>query len=78
MSDFINTLEIEFKANKNDKIALGQKMYLRNQFEFYGLKSEERRVIQTPFFIKAYLPKKGGSELFDPTKNVSTDLVNTS
>jgi len=33
---------------------------------------------QNIYPIKAYLPKKGGSELFDPTKNVSTDLVNTS
>ncbi len=28
--------------------------------------------------IKAYLPKKGVSELFDPAKNVSADFVNTS
>jgi 3-methyladenine DNA glycosylase AlkD len=58
MSEFINTLEIEFIANKNDKIAFQQKMYLRNQFEFYGLRSEERRVLQKPFLLNTYLPKK--------------------
>ena len=28
--------------------------------------------------LKAYLPKRGGSILFDPEKNVSADIVNTS
>ncbi len=33
---------------------------------------------QNIFPIKAYLPKKGISELFDPASNVSADFVNTS
>lgn len=58
MTDFINALESEFAKNASTQIALEQKAYLRNQFEFYGLKTTERRVIQQPFLIKEYLPKK--------------------
>jgi 3-methyladenine DNA glycosylase AlkD len=58
MTEFINTLEIEFEKNINAKVALEQKAYMRNQFEFYGLKATERREIQKPFFVKEYLPQK--------------------
>ena len=58
MNEFIKHLEIEFQNNKNVKIALEQKAYMRNQFEFYGLKTEERRKIQQPFFVKEFLPNK--------------------
>ena len=56
--EFIVGLEIELDKKSNPKIALEQKAYLRNQFEFYGLKANERRDIQKPFLIKQYLPKK--------------------
>ncbi len=36
------------------------------------------RAEQNIYPIKAYLPKKSESELFDASRNVSTDLVNTS
>ncbi|MBG7630711.1 MAG: DNA alkylation repair protein, partial [Bacteroidetes bacterium] len=58
MKEFIQTLEIEFQKNENVKIALAQKAYMRNQFEYYGLKANERREIQKPFLMKKYLPKK--------------------
>jgi 3-methyladenine DNA glycosylase AlkD len=58
MTPFINTLEIELEKNANPKIALEQKAYMRNQFEYYGIKATERREIQKPFFIKEFLPKK--------------------
>lgn len=56
--EFIETLETELKNNSNSEIALQQKVYLRNQFEFYGLKTAKRREIQTPFFNIKYLPEK--------------------
>lgn len=56
--EFIETLDTELKNNSNSKIALQQKAYLRNQFEFYGLKTTKRREIQNPFFNKKYLPEK--------------------
>lgn len=49
INKYIETLELEFKENKCDTIALEQKAYLRNQFEFYGIKSPNRRTIQNPF-----------------------------
>ncbi|MFO7674525.1 MAG: DNA alkylation repair protein [Lutibacter sp.] len=58
MTVFINTLEIELEKNANPKIALEQKAYMRNQFEFFGIKATERREIQKPFFVKEFLPKK--------------------
>ncbi|HTO17492.1 MAG TPA: DNA alkylation repair protein [Edaphocola sp.] len=58
MSEFIDTLEFEFKKHSNIKIALGQKAYMRNQFEFYGIKTPIRTSIQKPFFIKQYRPEK--------------------
>lgn len=58
MKDFITTLSVEFKKNANPKIASGQKAYMRNQFEFYGIKTPERREIEKPFLVKEYLPPK--------------------
>lgn len=58
MKAFINTLIIEFEKHINTKVASEQKAYMRNQFEYYGLKAAERREIQKPFFIKQYLPNK--------------------
>ncbi len=58
MKDYIKTLEIEFKAQKNPENALKQKKYLKNKFEFYGLTTPQRRAIQKPFLQKEYLPIK--------------------
>ena len=58
MNDFLQTLEIEFEANSNPQIAEGQKAYMRNQFEFYGITSPKRREIQRPFLVKSFLPSK--------------------
>lgn len=58
MDAFIQILEAEFIEKQNQEIAIQQKAYLRGQFEFYGLKSPERRAIQKPFLVKKYLPKK--------------------
>ena len=58
MSEFINILETEFEKNANPEIALGQKTYMKNKFEFYGIKTPVRRKIQKPFLVKEYLPPK--------------------
>ncbi len=58
MSEFINILETEFEKNTNPEIALGQKAYMKNKFEFYGIKTPVRRKIQKPFLVKKYLPPK--------------------
>ena len=58
MNEFVQTLELELKRNSNSKIAKEQKAYMRNQFEFYGIKSPLRREIQKPFLAKSFLPPK--------------------
>ena len=35
---------------------------MRNQFEYYGIKTPLRREIQKPFLVKAYLPPKAELE----------------
>jgi len=61
--EYIDALEIELDGKSNPKVALGQKAYMRNQFEFYGLKANERREIQKPFFTNQYLPKKSDVDI---------------
>ena len=58
MTDFIILLEAEFQKNANPEVAEGQKAYLRNLFDAYGLKTPIRREIQKPFLQKDYLPSK--------------------
>lgn len=58
MTDFLQTLELEFKTKADSRIAVGQKAYMRNQFEFYGINTMKRREIQRPFLEKSYLPPK--------------------
>lgn len=58
MNDFITKLRIEFEKNADPDIALGQKAYMKNQFEFYGIKTPLRRKIQKPFLVKTSLPPK--------------------
>jgi len=58
VTDYIDTLTAEFKKQTDSKIAAEQKAYLRDQFEFYGIKTPKRREIQKPFLIKQFLPSK--------------------
>ena len=56
--NYINALESEFERNANVTIALEQKAYMRNQFDYYGIKAPQRRLVQKPFLVKQYLPPK--------------------
>lgn len=58
MIEFIDTLSSEFSERANPKMAAQQKQYMRNQFDYYGLTTEERRTVQKPFLVKAFLPEK--------------------
>ncbi len=58
MNDYIQTLETEFSKNAHPEIASGQKAYMKNHFEFFGLTFPVRREIQRTFLIKKYLPPK--------------------
>jgi len=48
-NEFIKSLEKEFNKHSNPSIAKSQKVYMRNQFEFYGLTANKRREIQNSF-----------------------------
>lgn len=58
IEEYIHILESEFQKNANAKIALEQKAYMRDKFEYFGLRAADRREIQKPFFVKEYLPTK--------------------
>ncbi len=58
MTDYIETIETEFKKQENPENAANQKKYLKNKFEFFGLTTPQRRAIQKPFLQKEYLPSK--------------------
>ena len=58
MKEFVLNLQIEFEKHAHAVVAAGQKAYMKNRFEFYGIKTPRRREIQKMFFAKAYLPPK--------------------
>lgn len=58
MSEFIQVLSEEFQRSADPENAVGQKAYMRNQFEFFGIKAPIRKDIQKPFLVKTYLPPK--------------------
>lgn len=58
MDAYIRTLEDEFRLNANAIISKGQKAYMKENFEFFGIKTPLRRKLQQPFLMKANLPPK--------------------
>ncbi|WP_215225566.1 DNA alkylation repair protein [Echinicola shivajiensis] len=58
MDGYIRTLEDEFRLNANAIVAKGQKAYMKENFEFFGIKTPLRRKLQQPFLMKANLPPK--------------------
>lgn len=58
MSNLIEQLELKFLQISNPTVALQQKKYMRNQFEFFGIQSADRREIQKLFFTPDHLPAK--------------------
>lgn len=58
MKEYIATLEESFVLRANAKIAAQQAKYMKGHFDYFGLKSPERREITKPFFLKASLPLK--------------------
>lgn len=58
MEEFIQALETEFAKNRNPVLAKEQMAYLKNKFEFFGMRTDNRREVQKPFLVKKYLPSK--------------------
>lgn len=58
MKNYIRTLQSEYERNADAENAVGQKAYMKNHFEFYGIKTPIRREIQKPFLARESLPPK--------------------
>jgi 3-methyladenine DNA glycosylase AlkD len=58
MTPYIQSLQKELEAYRNEKIAQEQSAYMRNQFSFYGIKTPQRRIIIKPFLETKFLPSK--------------------
>jgi 3-methyladenine DNA glycosylase AlkD len=58
MKEYLNGIRSEFRKYANPEVAQGQAAYMRNKFDFFGVKTPERKVIQKLFFAKNRLPAK--------------------
>lgn len=55
---FLTELEKDFEAAAHTENAEQMTAYMKNNFEFYGLKSPLRKQIQRPYLLKKTLPPK--------------------
>ena len=56
ITPYLNPLLEAFEAHADEENAVGMAKYLRNQFEFYGIKTPVRKTIQKEFFKTHGLP----------------------
>jgi len=56
ITEFLSSLEAEYRSIGHPSIAASQSAYMRNQFIFFGIKSSDRRQVEKPFLVKAFLP----------------------
>ena len=68
MSEFVDSLEVEFRSAANEAIMIQQKAYMKGQFEYFGIKSPLRNELSKPFLHKDYLPPK--EELHNLTREL--------
>lgn len=57
MSVYVNSVKEVFSQNSNPENAFWMKKYMKNQFEFYGIKSPNRKELCKPFLKKENLPQ---------------------
>ena len=58
MSEYVDTLDIQFRSSKNEEVRIQQKAYMKGKFDFFGIKSPLRHELSKPFLHKDYLPAK--------------------
>lgn len=63
MTDYVIKIISTFQSNGDQLIAEGQSNYMRNKFEFFGLKSQKRRDLQRAFLRSDSLPPKSELKL---------------
>jgi len=56
VGSYVNDLAAFYKKHGDNKVAVGAKAYMRNQFEFYGLVSPERKALSKIFISKNGIP----------------------
>ena len=57
MNSYLKTLTEEFKNSENANDAVKMAAYMKNRYEFFGIKTPERRKTQNEFLIENGLPK---------------------
>ncbi len=57
MTNYIQNLRLAFQQQANTQIAAQQKAYMRNQFEYFGIKSPEQKAIRREFIKEHGLPE---------------------
>ncbi len=62
MDEYINSLLFEFEKFADLKIATGQRAYMKDKFDYFGLKSPIRKSLQKPFLLNTQLPLKENLE----------------
>jgi 3-methyladenine DNA glycosylase AlkD len=62
MKNYLSNLDRVFNKHANPGIAAGQAAYMKNNFDFFGVKSPVRKEIQKIFFAKDKLPAKADVE----------------
>ena len=56
MHPYLNPLSDLFQKNANQEIAYYMKKYMKGQYEYFGIKSPQRRVLKKEFLQKYGLP----------------------
>lgn len=64
MIEYLKPFQELLKANANAENAAAMKAYMKNRFEFFGIKSAERRALQKEFLTAFGLPKPFDPEVF--------------
>lgn len=68
MNQYLSPIIEKFEANRNPEYAVQMKRYMRNLFEFYGIKTPDRKEIQRAFFLGYGYPK------IEDLKDITSDL----
>ena len=68
MNVYVESLENAFRRLANPQIDVGQKAYMKNRFEFFGIKTPDRRAAYSAFLQKDMLPPK--NELVKITRHL--------
>ena len=67
VNQYILDLIKAFEDASDNEVSSGQSAYMKHKFDFFGIKSPERKALQRPFFLKSHLHEK---------KNLSV-IINT-